>query len=195
MLRMKVKLKYIALAVFCLITGISIGQELKPLNELEVKQAKNHSIQLTKDYVLTIKLDENLYDHILTFRYKSTVNHTDTFAITPYGFNFRLFETVNEKDLLLIIEVEYEFTSEYPIYLFKNDEIKKIGYLNIMLDCDSCDVLNYPLSDIVVKGSQNEIEFSFIEDLILINDKKDDFYGKDEIVFHYNINKNEFKIK
>ena len=192
---MKSRLKNITLIVFCLFTIISIGQDLKPLNELKVRDPIDRQIQLSKDFILNIEPDDDLFNYILTFTSNDLIKLTDTFEITPYGFNFRLFEIGNKRGFLLIIEVEYEFTSDYPIYFLSKNKIVKIGNLNIWLDCDSCDVLNYPLTDIILKGNQNKIEFSFLSDLLLNNGEEQKPYRKDEIIFQYDINKNEFKIK
>ena len=197
MQKMKSRLnkKLITLIVFCLVAIISIGQDLKILNELKVKEPIDRSIKLSKDFSLTIDPDKDLFNYILSIKSKNTVKLTDTFEITPYGFNFRLFEIENKSDFLLIIEVEYEFTSEYPIYLIKKNEIKKIGNLNIRLDCNDCDVLNYPLSEITVKGNQKMIEFSFTEDLVLINPKKNEKKKYNEIRFVYNYKENGLRIE
>ncbi len=195
MQKMKIRPKYITLLIVSLVTIISFGQDLKPLNELKVEEPSNNSIHLTKDYILTIKPDKDLFDYIFTLEIENRIKLTDTFEITPYGFNFRLFELENRKGFLLMTEVEYEFISEYPIYLLGKHEIKKIGGLDIRLDCNNCDALNYPLTDIILKGNQNKIEFSFLKDLILINDENIKPYGKNEIIFQYDINRNEFNKK
>jgi len=83
----------------------------------------------------------------------------------------------------------------HPVYLITECQIKNIGNLNIRLDCDNCDALNYPLESLIIKGNDKKVEFSFKKDLVLMD--KSDFpkFKKDEIRFIYEFNTDRLKIE
>lgn len=188
-------IKSISIIILLFTIAISFGQDLKHLLEIEVGEFKDNSTSISKNEILTIKTDSNFYNHFLIFKRNEHIMLIDTVEITPYGFNFRLFKFGDANDRLLIVETEYEHVSDYPVYLITETGFEKIGNLNIMLDCDTCDALNYPLSDIVLKGNRNVIEFSFNKNLLLLYADKFKPFGKDEIKFLYNINEKEFRIE
>ncbi len=189
------RIKYISTFIIVLTSLTLYSQDLRPLLEIEISDKEGDHIKLVNNDVLTIKTDKNFFNHIITIKRDGVEKLTDSVEITPYGFNFRLFELKNEKDFLLITEVEYEYISEYPIYLIKSNEIKKIGNLNIRIDCNDCDALNYPLNEIIIKGNEYEIEFTFLLDLVLINKKAFLKFKKDEIRFIYEFGTEKLKIE
>lgn len=187
--------KYISILILLFTLNVSFGQDLKPLPEIEVGEFKGNSASISMNEAITIQTDSNFYYHFVVFKKNENIMLIDTVEITPYGFNFRLFKMADANDRLLIAEVEYEHVSEYPVYFITETGFEKVGNLNISLDCDTCDALNYPLSEIVLKGNENGIEFSFNKDLVLRYEDESRRYGKDEVKFLFDIDKNEFKIE
>jgi len=188
-------IKYISILILLFTLTISLGQDLKPFPEIEVGEFKGNSVSISKDEAITIQTDSNFYYHFVVFKRNENILLIDTVEITPYGFNFRLFKVTDANDRLLIAEVEYEHVSDYPVYFITETGFEKVGNINIRLDCDTCDALNYPLSEIVLKGNTNRIEFSFNKDLVLLDEDESRRYGKGEVNFLFDIDKNEFKIE
>ncbi len=192
---MKNRIKYL-LIIFLIIASLPLfSQELTPLSEIIIEDFNGESILLADTDSLTIKTDNELFNYIISISRNGNEQLVDTFEITPYGFGFRLFELENKKGFILMTEVEYELISEYPLYLLGRTEIEKIGNLNIRLDCNNCDALNYPLEDIILKGNQNEIEFSFRKDIVLINMGMQESRPKDKIRFVYDFKDMELNVE
>jgi hypothetical protein len=188
---MKMRLKYISLIIIiCLASTISFSQGLKALPELEIGYLENDSISLSKNVLLTIKMDPDYLYHVLTFKRDEIEELVDSVGLTNYGFNFRFFELRDNNAQLLIAEAEHEYLSEYPIYLIDKTEIMKIGELSIGLDG-----INYPLNDIIIKGNQDKIEFSFLRNLVLIIGERIEKKQRDEIRYVYKFDERELKIE
>lgn len=161
------------------------GQDLQSLNQIELCEAEDNKLILENGWHLTIEPDSQWIFHVLQFKRYNDIKLVDTVDITSYGFNFKALELNHKETLVLIIETIYEYISYYPVYLIQQDEIKRIGHLNIRLDCKNCDSLNYPLENIIVKGNEDKIEFTFKDDIILLDNKDYPKFRKENIRFLY----------
>lgn len=161
------------------------GQELKTLKEVELGKIDNNRLILEQEWSVTIKPNSDWIFHIIEFENINKIKLTDSVDLSAEGFNFRLLELNGNKSFIFIIEAIYEYVSYYPVYLIKLGEIKKIGNLNIRLDCENCDALNYPLNDLMIRGNYKKVEFSFKQDLVLLDKKDFAKFKKDEIRFIY----------
>jgi|GEM_PF-1480940 len=179
---------------FCLILFNGFGQELKSLKEVDLDSFEKAELTLTQGWNINITPDKEWIFHKIQFSKDDKIQLTDSVDLAADGFNIRLWELNESQDYILAIECIYEYVSYYPIYLIKHKDITKIGALNIRLDCENCDALNYPLSDFVVKANTDFIEFSFLQDLVLMNQKGFPKFKHDEIQFIYEFETEEFKI-
>jgi hypothetical protein len=189
------QIKYIFIFLLNLVSLLSKGQKLKPLNEIRLGKGTNNNLILHQDLSISINPDSTWIYHIIEFKKNDNIVFVDSVDLAPDGFNFRLLKLNNKDDLILIVEAVYEYVSYYPVYILQQSKMKKIGNLNIRLDCKNCDALNYPLNDIVVKGNKNIIEFTFKEDLV--HYEKPDYpkMKKNEVRFIYEIDNKIFKIE
>lgn len=189
------QIKYIFIFLLNLVSLLSNGQKLKSLNEIRLGKGTNNNLILHQDLSISINPDSTWIYHIIEFKKNDNIVFVDSVDLAPDGFNCRLLKLNNKDDLILIIEAVYEYVSYYPVYILQQDKIKKMGNLNIRLDCKNCDALNYPLNDIVVKGNKDIIEFTFKGDLV--HYEKPDYpkMKKNEVRFIYEIDNKIFKIE
>ena len=187
-------MKSIFIFFLCILYLTGQGQELKTLKEAGLGKIDDKQLSLGQEWSVAIKPDSKWIFHVIEFEKNDKIQLTDSVDLTAYGFNFRLLELNGKGNFVFIIEAIYEFVSYYPVYIINQEEIKKIGFLNIRLDCNDCDALNYPLNKIKVQGNNERIEFSFKQDLVLMD--KDDFpkYNKNEILFVYDFEKEKMRI-
>ena len=187
-------MRNILIFIFSLFLFNGYGQDLKTLSEVELDGIDNSALILEKGWKVKIKPDSEWIFHLIEFEKNDELKLTDSVDFAADGFNFRLVKLNGNNDYLFIIEAIYEYVSYYPVYLIAQGQIKNIGNLNIRLDCSNCDALNYPLGDLIIKGNDKKVEFSFKKDLVIVD--KEDFssYKKDEIRFIYKFNSTRLKI-
>ena len=185
---MKLFAKYIlVLSSFTFTVFVASCQDLHKLKEFPIGNAQDNTLPLTDDITITREFDSDFIYYIMKIYQKGELQLIDSIDITPYGTKFRLFELMDKEEMLLVSEIEYEHFSYYPIYLLKPRDFKKIGNLNIVLDCESCDAQNYPIDDIVIRGNQQTIEFSFRKKLLLWDGNELKPVDKDSFRFVYQI--------
>ncbi len=188
-------MKPILILFFSLIYFAGQGQELRTLTEIELGEVVNNKLNLGQELSVSIEPDSEWIFHIIEFERNNNVELIDSVDLAADGFNTRLLKLSNKRDLLFIIEAIYEYVSYYPVYIIQKNEIKKIGILNIRLDCNDCDALNYPLNEIIIKGNGDKIEFTFKQDLVLMDKKNFPKFKKDEIRFVYEFGTEKLKIE
>ena len=188
-------MKKILIFIFSVILYNGYGQELKTLSEVELEAFDNDKLILENGWSVIIKPDTEWAFHIIRFENNNELKLTDSVELATEGFNFRLLQFYERNDYLFIIEAIYEHVSYYPVYFITQGQIKNIGNLNVRLDCNHCDAFNYPLNDLIIKGNDKRVEFSFKKDLILMNEKDFSKFKKDEIRFVYEFNTEKLKIE
>lgn len=188
-------MKQILIFIFSVILYNGYGQDLKTLSEVELEGFDNDKLILENGWSVKIKPDTEWVFHIIKFENNNELKLTDSVDLAAEGFNFRLLQFYGSNDFIFIIEAIYEYASYYPVYLISQGQIKNIGNLNIRLDCNNCDAFNYPLNDLIIKGNDKRVEFSFKKDLVLMDEKDFSKYKKDEIRFVYDFHTEKLKIE
>lgn len=188
-------MKQILIFIFSVILYNGYGQDLKTLSEVELEGFDNDKLILENGWSVKIKPDTEWAFHIIRFENNNELKLTDSVDLATDGFNFRLLQFYGSNDFIFIIEAIYEYASYYPVYLISQGQIKNIGNLNIRLDCNNCDAFNYPLNDLIIKGNDKRVEFSFKKDLVLMDEKDFSKYKKDEIRFVYDFHTEKLKIE
>lgn len=188
-------MKQILIFIFSLILFNGYGQVLKTLSEIDLGRFNNNILILEKGWSVKIKPESEWLFHIIEFEKNDELKLTDSVDLAADGFNFRLLQLNESNEFIFIIEAIYEYVSYYPVYLIAKGQIKNIGNLNIRLDCNNCDVLNYPLKDIIIMGNDKKVEFSFKRELVLMDKKDFPKFKKDEIKFVYAFNTERLRIE
>jgi len=188
-------MKQILILIFSLILYSGYGQELNLLSEVKLDKFDNNKLILEKGWTVKIKPDSEWIFHIIEFEKRNELRLVDSVDLAAEGFNFRLLNLYGNNDFIFIIEAIYEYVSYYPVYLITQGQIKNIGNLNIRLDCNNCDALNYPLNDLIIKANDKKVEFSFKKDLVLMDNQDFPKFKKDEIKFVYDFDTEKLKIE
>lgn len=182
-------MKFARTLLIVLLSATSIqltAQKLSKPRRLPITEISDTSLQLSQGIVMTQSVDSDWIYRMIRFDREGVEVLADTFDIYS-AFKFRLFDLPKVSYDLLLMELEGEYFSEYPLYMYSDSDFRKIGTLDIRLDCDNCDVLNYPIDDIVIKGNKQQIEFTFNTDLKVVVEGQALARSKKDVKYIYHI--------
>lgn len=178
-------MRSILLLVISLAFLNAYGQDLQNFEEIELEKIKNGTIDLTQEWSLHVTTKSDSSNDLIEFKKSGEVMSKDAIEFATEGYNCRLLKLSRNDEYLVILESIHEYISYYPIYIIKPHGVSHIGNLDIRLDCNDCDVLNYPIKDITVKGDYDRILITFEQDLKLKEGRQLVNLKKDELYFMY----------
>lgn len=89
----------------------------------------------------------------------------DAVELSPYTSNFLIFRSQRNKSNVIIWETRSEYYPTILTYYLKKSSLKKIGELQISLPCEMCESLEYPLEDLKIYDSKDQLEITFLKDV------------------------------
>jgi hypothetical protein len=89
----------------------------------------------------------------------------DTAIYSAYKSEILAYKSSKFNDFVLIWVTEYEFDSDIHLLYLNENRIIKIGTLPVQSKCEDCDNKIYPIEKIKIMGTENKIEFSFLQPL------------------------------
>lgn len=127
---------------------------------------------------------------------RNTLKMVDTVDVTPYTSTVHSFCSDNDKkEFVILWETEYESVSYILAYYLIGNELFKIGELEISLSCPTCEYFGYPIKSIDVRKINDDIEFSFLEDLdYRISESEEKTFKPGEFLYRYNLNQKKLKV-
>lgn len=121
----------------------------------------------------------------------------DSVEFSPYKSRIHSFKSQKDNSYVILWETEYEYFPVIIAYYVSEDELVKIGQLEISLPCVSCESFEYPIKDIQVFKKNEEIEISFLKDVRYKAKDTEQWkeYKSESLKFYFNILNKEFKVK
>jgi len=98
-----------------------------------------------------------------------TVNDTDLL----YGSTLNSFKLQENNSYVILWKIKHEFTPSFNAYYVRNGKIIKIGEWGMFTPCETCDIQDYSIEDVLIYQRNGKIEFLFSKDVEYID------YGED----------------
>lgn len=120
----------------------------------------------------------------------------DTVDNTPYKSRVHIFNSiVNKEEFIVLWETEFESLSYITAYYLTGKQLIKIGELKISLSCPTCEYFGYPIKSISIRKVNNDIDFSFLEDLgYWVKGDEEKFFKAGAFKYLYNVNQKKLKV-
>jgi len=120
----------------------------------------------------------------------------DSVDVTPYTSRVYCFcSDIDKKEFVVLWETAYESLSCILAYYLKGNQLFKIGDLKISLNCKTCEYFGYPIKSICIKKVDDNIEFSFLEDLnFWKSGSEEEMFKVGKFKYQFNIKQKNLKI-
>lgn len=182
-----------------LLPFFSCGQsnsELKLQNSFPIKQKEPICINEKNCFYFTSNSDVS-YLKMYYLDEDKQKKLIDSVEFSPYKSRIHSFKSQKDNSYFILWETEYEYLPVIIAYYVSEDELVKIGQLEISLPCISCESFEYPIKDIQVFKKNEEIEISFLKNVRYKAKDTEQWkeYKSESLKFYFNILNKEFKVK
>lgn len=194
-------MKKLLLTSFLLQFSLLYGQ-----SKYDFKLTKSFEVELNKSICLNsnnwfcFKTNRNLF-YLIMYHSNSGCNRNslrlvDTVSFTPYISTVHSFCLDNDqKEFVVLWETEYENLSFILAYYLIGNQLFKIGRLKISLSCPTCEYFGYPIKSISIRKVNDDIEFSFLEDLnYWKSESEEEMFKAGKFKYQFNIKQKKVKI-
>lgn len=154
------------ISILCIIICCSCYHKTSSKYVLIISKQINNGgfITINQSKKICFKTDTNLLYTSLYFKENDFLKKFDSLDCTPYESFFYVFNN-NNISFILIWETQYEHFSVTNAYLLRDDLLFKIGELEIVENCNSCEFYRFPIKELAIKEESNNIEFMFSRDV------------------------------
>ena len=194
-------MKIIFLTTLLLQFSLLYGQSKYDLKlNKSVQFNANKSMCLNSNNCFYFKTDRGLQYLILYHSNSGSKRNAlmivDTVDFTPYTSIIHSFSSDNnKKEFVVLWETEFESSSYILAYYLIGNQLLKIGELKISLSCPTCEYFGYPIKSISIRKVNDDIEFSFLEDLNYgISDSEEKLFKAGEFKYRYNISQKKLEV-
>jgi len=154
----------------------------------------NETICTSEKNCFYVISDKDLFFEFLYYLYGKDGNKQliDSSWIDGYGSTLHSYFSQKNTSYVVLWEIEGEHFPTFNSYYLKDGKIIKIGEWGISSFCETCDYSGYLIGNIRVYQYDEEIQFSFLEDLAFLDLKKGNYddwglFAGGELIVSFNI--------
>jgi hypothetical protein len=106
-----------------------------------------------------------------------------------------VFKAQRNDSYFILWETLYEYYPAILAYYVSDGKLTKVGEMNISLPCDSCEKLEYPLSEVEIVQINQKIVISFLREVNYRENDSEDWvvFSSGTLKYYFNIANNEFE--
>lgn len=118
----------------------------------------------------------------------------DSVEYSPYESMMYVYNAQKNNSCFILWETLYEYFPVILSYYVSDGKLTKVGEMNISLPCDSCEKLEYPLSEVDIVQINQEIVISFIREVNYRENNSGNWevFSPGTLKFYFDISKKEF---
>jgi hypothetical protein len=124
----------------------------------------DHNISINKSEKLFFKPDSSLFNTYFYYSDGDSLQKIDSIEYTPYKSLIHAFKNCDDS-YVLIWETQNEQYSTSQAYLLKENQLSKIGELEVVSDCNSCEFYEFQIKELEIQQKSNKVEFHFSSDV------------------------------
>lgn len=154
------------LALLCLIFCISCSSRTATKYDLVLSEqiSTDRIISISKSEKLFFKTDSSLVNTYFYYLVEDFLKKIDSIEYTPYKSHIHAFKNCDDS-YVLIWETQNEQYPTSQAYLLKENQLSKIGELEVVKDCNLCEFYEFPIKELEIQQKSHNLEFHFSSDV------------------------------
>lgn len=190
-------MKNYLLFVVCLLHfNLVSGQTKQNLRLFGIEEIDSDNVlHLDSSKYFTFRKDKSISSLIMNYTCKNEGKVIDTVEFSPYSSKLCKFVSDDKKRFVVLWITNYEYYPYALAYYITGDSLFKMGNLNVLKPCSSCESFEFPIEDVGMKLSCKNIDIFFLKDVLYKEDDMEQkLYKPKSLQYQYNIHRKELKI-